>query len=90
MDLKNPKLIWLKGMLFGVMLVVSGGLIVVLTRDWLVAGLVLLVAWSAARVYYFMFYVIEKYVDPTYRFAGMWDFAMYAIGRKGTKELPRR
>ncbi len=85
MDLKNPKLIWLKGVLFGVMLVVSGGLIVALTRDWLVAGLVLLVAWSAARVYYFMFYVIEKYVDPTYRFAGMWDFAMYAIGRKGAK-----
>lgn len=85
MDLKNPKLIWLKGVLFGVILVVSGGLIVVMTRDWLVAALVLLVAWSAARGYYFMFYVIEKYVDPGYRFAGVGDFLMYAMGRKNAK-----
>jgi uncharacterized membrane-anchored protein len=85
MDLKNPKLIWLKDVLFGVMLAMSGGLIVALTRDWLVAGLVLLVAWSAARGYYFMFYVIEKYVDSAYRFAGVWDFVMYATRRKSTK-----
>lgn len=85
MDLKNPKLIWLKGVLFGVMLVIAGGSIVLLTRDWLIAGLVALVAWSSARGYYFMFYVIEKYVDPEYRFAGVWDFLMYAISGKGAK-----
>lgn len=90
MDLKNPRLIWLKGVLFGVMLLIAGGAIVLLTRDWLIAGLVAVVAWSAARGYYFMFYVIEKYVDSTYRFAGVWDFTMYAIGRKSAKESTRR
>jgi uncharacterized membrane-anchored protein len=82
MDLKNPKLIWLKGVLFGMILAVSSALIVAMTRDWLVAGLVALVAWSAARGYYFMFYVIEKYVDPGYRFAGVWEFVKHAVGKQ--------
>lgn len=34
-------------------------------------------AWSLARAYYFAFYVIERYCDPTYRYAGVWSAASW-------------
>ena len=39
--------------------------------------------WSFCRLYYFMFYVIEKYVDPTYKFAGLYSFLVYLARRRG-------
>jgi hypothetical protein len=77
MDLKNPRLIYLKGFLFAAILATAAAIILILTRDWLIAAMLGLVVWSSARVYYFMFYVIEKYVDPGYRFAGILDFLRY-------------
>ena len=41
--------------------------------------LLAIVVWAFCRAYYFAFYVIEKYVDPSYRFAGIIDFVRYAI-----------
>jgi hypothetical protein len=35
------------------------------------AVLLALLAWAAARFYYFLFYVLEHYVDPTLRYAGI-------------------
>lgn len=35
--------------------------------------------WAFCRAYYFAFYVIEHYVDPHYRFAGLVDFLYYAL-----------
>ena len=86
MDLKNPSLISLKGILFGMILVIAATYIIVCTRDWLIAAMLTLVIWSAARGYYFMFYVIERYVDPSYRFAGILDFLRYALrSRNGVR-----
>jgi len=81
-DLKNPKLIYLKGGLFLAILASSSLLILVETRSWRVAVLLALAVWSAARCYYFAFYVIEKYVDPSYRFAGLLDFLHYLSRRR--------
>lgn len=82
MDLTSPRLIYLKRFLFGVILAASLGLIALLTRDWLVVGLAALAAWAAARGCYFMFYVIGRYVDPSYRFAGVLSFARYVLSRR--------
>jgi len=38
--------------------------------------------WGFARFYYFAFYVIEHYVDPTYRFAGLIAFAQYLLRKQ--------
>jgi hypothetical protein len=27
-------------------------------------------------------YVIERYVDPGYRFSGLWSFARYMMGKR--------
>jgi hypothetical protein len=41
-----------------------------------------LTVWCFARCYYFAFYVIQHYVDPSYHFAGLWSFLTYLMKRQ--------
>lgn len=73
--------IYLKGFLFLVILLLSA---ILLLFDGSIAmrlALIWMLSWSSARLYYFMFYVIEKYVDPTYRFSGIFSFIQYLLKR---------
>lgn len=45
------------------------------------SSLLAISVWGFARAYYFAFYVIQHYVDPSYRFAGLWSFARYVVTR---------
>lgn len=58
------------------------GLIIFETRSWKIMVLLMLVVWTSARLYYFRFYVIEKYVDPGYLFAGIVAFLRYLFSKK--------
>ena len=80
-DLKNPRLIYLKAGLFVVIGVASSVALVLEKPTVKVAALLALAVWGFARAYYFAFYVIEHYVDPGYRFAGLWSFARYVLRR---------
>ena len=81
-DLKNPKIIWLKGVLFLLLGLMAAGLIVFKTWDPQIAVLLLITIWACCRSYYFAFYVIEHYVDSNYLFAGLIDFLKYALTRR--------
>ncbi len=85
-DLTNPKVIWLKGALFLGLGFLSAALLVLRHPEFTTVCLLGLTVWSFCRAYYFAFYVIEKYVDPTYRFAGLTDFLRYAIGGKDNSD----
>lgn len=70
-DLRSPKLMVVKAALFlALALLCTAGL-------WLqspgirTALLALVLAWSASRLYYFLFYVLHAYVDPRLRYAGL-------------------
>ncbi len=84
-DIKNLKLIYLKGILFLLILVTSVSLILVKTKSWVIGFLLLLVIWSSARFYYFMFYVIEKYVNSNYKFGGILHFLKYLISERSNQ-----
>jgi hypothetical protein len=85
-DLKNPKLIYLKAAMFLLIGLLAGlGLLLDSQRPWRTAALLCLVIWAFCRLYYFAFYVIEKYTDPTYRFAGLWSFFQYLRRRQGPR-----
>lgn len=82
-DIKDPRLIYLKGFLFllaGIMAAVGLLLEYPTLR---VAFLLTMAVWCFARFYYFAFYVIEHYVDPGYRFAGLGSFVLYLWRRRG-------
>ncbi len=81
-DLQNPKLIWLKGILFLLLGLMAGTLLILRTSNLTDALLLALTIWACCRFYYFTFYVIQHYVDPGYRFAGLFDFARYALSRR--------
>ena len=81
-DLKNPKIIWLKGALFLLLGLMAAGLIIFQTWDLQIALLLLIAVWAFCRSYYFAFYVIEHYVDPNYHFAGLIDFLKYALTQR--------
>ena len=82
-DLTNPTWIKVKGLLFLVAGMIAAGLVLLEQPSLKVAVLLALAIWCFCRFYYFAFYVIEHYVDPSFRFAGLWDAARYLIwGRK--------
>ena len=76
-DLQNPKLIYLKAVLFLGIGLLSAAILLLEHPHWKTAVLLVLTVWAFGRLYYFMFYVIEHYVDPNYRFAGIGSFVIY-------------
>ena len=81
-DLKSTKLILLKGFLFLLVGALSVAGILVEYPTMRMAFLLAIAVWAFCRWYYFMFYVIEKYVDGNYRYAGVSSFLMYLIRKK--------
>ena len=81
-DLKNPKIIYAKGILFLFMGFLALGTLLNLHPDWRVAALVAVTVWAFSRFYYFAFYVIEHYVDPGFKFAGLGSFVMYLLRKR--------
>jgi len=78
-DIKNPAALWLKAiLLLGVG--VTAAILLVLEVGTLKGVLLLALSiWAFCRAYYFAFYVIEKYVDPGYRFSGLISLAKYLV-----------
>ena len=76
-NLRDPRLIYLKGALFLLGGCLSAGLILLEMPSWRVALLLGIALWCCCRAYYFAFYVVEHYVDPGYRFAGLASFLRY-------------
>jgi hypothetical protein len=81
-DLTKPKVIKMKGVLFLVAGALASALLLVESPTWRTAALLAIAIWSFCRFYYFAFYVIEHYVDPGYRFAGLGAFLRYCWQRR--------
>lgn len=83
-DIRSPRLLYFKGVLFLVIGGVASAILLLEHPDLKTAALLALAIWAFARAYYFAFYVVQHYVDPSYRFAGLLDFAKYLAGRSKT------
>jgi hypothetical protein len=79
MDIQNPKLLYFKAVLFLLTGFLASAAILLITPSLRVAALLVCAIWSFARAYYFAFYVIEHYIDPAYRFAGLGSFLRYLL-----------
>jgi hypothetical protein len=78
-DLKDPRLMYLKGFLFLLIGLLAAAGILVENPSLRTAVLLGLAIWAFCRLYYFMFYVIEKYIDESYKFAGLSSFLVYML-----------
>jgi len=81
-DLKSARLIVAKGFLFLALGLLAAGLLLAEHADWRTAGLLAVCVWAFCRFYYFAFYVIERWVDPSFRFTGLADFARWCLTRR--------
>ncbi len=84
-DLTNPAWTKAKGFLFLSLGLLSATLLFFEHPTAKVALLLTLAVWSFCRFYYFAFYVIERYVDPHYRFSGLLAVARYLIEKRRQK-----
>jgi hypothetical protein len=81
-EIRDPRLLWLKFGLFVLLGALAAATALILFPDLRLACLMALAIWSFSRAYYFAFYVIEHYVDPSFRFAGLVAFLRYALCRQ--------
>ncbi|MBW3637049.1 MAG: hypothetical protein KY445_11410 [Armatimonadetes bacterium] len=81
-DLKSARLIFLKGWLFVLAGIVAAGVLLGENFSIRTAFLLFVAIWSFCRFYYFAFYVIEKYVDPSFKFSSLWAFLLYLARRR--------
>ena len=75
----SPFWIKVKGILFLLIGITAAVLVFLDDPKWQTALLLALAIWSFCRFYYFVFYVIEKYVDPNYKFSGLISFVKYLL-----------
>jgi hypothetical protein len=80
-DLTDSRWIKFKGILFLFLGFLSSGLLLFEHPEIRTAVLLGIAIWGFCRFYYFAFYVIEHYVEPGYRFSGLWSFARYLLAR---------
>ena len=76
-DIKSPWLIHAKGALF----VLSGAFAAILLFAQVptikTAALICITVWSFCRFYYYLFYVIDRYLGREKRFSGVFDVLQF-------------
>lgn len=72
-DLTDPRWIIAKGVMFAVIVLMSGFGVIFHDYPRYEFGLLLVCLWAACRFYYFLFYVLERYVGVDGRYAGIMD-----------------
>jgi len=80
-DLQSKPLIVAKGVLFFAIVGLAAFAIWRQQPNFTTATLLVVLVWAAARSYYFLFHVLEKYVDPGLRWQGVLDMVR-AIQRR--------
>ena len=71
-----------KALLFVALGIVAAGLIVMRSPSVQTAALLVIAVWAFARAYYFAFYVIEHYIDGSFRYSGLWSCVVHFRQRK--------
>jgi hypothetical protein len=82
-DLRSKPLIVAKGVMFLAIAALAAWLILDALPSWRIAALLAVLVWAACRFYYFLFYVLEQYVDPRLRYAGIWAMVAQMLKSRG-------
>ena len=85
-DLPHARWMLLKAILFLVIGVMCVAVLLLESPTIRTTVLLALTIWSFCRLYYFCFYVVEKYIDADFKFAGLGSVLVY-LWRK--RNLPK-
>jgi hypothetical protein len=81
-DLSSHRLMILKAVLLVLLGVVAAAMLLWNSPSFRTAALLAIAVWAFARAYYFAFYVIGRYIDPSYRFAGLISALRFLLTRR--------
>ena len=81
-DLTSKRWIVAKGLMFLGIAATAAVLVLLEAPTVRTAVLLALLAWAACRFYYFLFYVLERYVDPSLRYAGILALVRAMLARR--------
>jgi hypothetical protein len=85
-DIKNPRLLYAKGGMMLIVGILASILLIARNPDLGTIALLAIAVWGFCRAYYFAFYVIEHYIDPHFKFAGLIAFLRYLAGRRDSRD----
>ena len=80
-NITSPRLLVTKAALFILLGLVAAAILIAEAPHLTTVVLLAITIWAFARAYYFAFYVIEHYIDGSYKFAGLWS-AITFLARK--------
>src|SRR5262245_11979105 len=78
----SPPWMFVKVALFAVIALLAGGCLLWQNPTWTTAACVLALTWAACRAYYFLFHVLQHWIDPTFRFTGLIDLLRHLAVRR--------
>ncbi len=81
-DIRSPTLLYFKGGLMLLTGLLAGGLLLVDRPDARSALLLVVCVWGFCRAYYFAFYVVDHYIEPGSRYAGLTEFFRRRLARR--------
>lgn len=81
----TPRWMLIKAGLFVVLAVLAAAILIAACPSWTTVACTLVVAWASSRAYYFAFYVVQHYVDPSYRFSGLGSFVLWLHQQRRTR-----
>ena len=81
---------WAKAILFVLIGVSSCALILVELPTLRIFVLLCLAIWSFCRAYYFAFYVLEHYIDPSFRYSGLFSLVRHLMTQKKQAKESKR
>jgi hypothetical protein len=84
-DLKSPAAIHAKGALFVVVGLMSAGLLIAQAPTLKTVALLAVTIWAFCRFYYYLFYVLDRYLGREKRFAGIVDALGYLLRSRWPK-----
>jgi hypothetical protein len=87
-DLKSARVMYVKAGLLVAVGLLAGAAVLIEAPSWKIAALMVVAVWAFCRAYYFLFYVIERWIDPKFRFAGLGPALMYVV--KHSRGRPKR
>lgn len=78
-DLTSPRAIHAKGLLFVVLGLLSATLLLIQLPTLKTAVLLGLTVWAFCRFYYYLFYVLDRYLGREKKFAGVLDALRFLL-----------
>lgn len=81
-DIKSPALLFAKGAMMLFTGILASALLLLRHPEMETALLLAVAVWGFCRAYYFAFYVIDHYIEPGSRYAGLTAFLRATLARR--------